>query len=106
MQDFDPVNRYDLEYTDTFGGEANYCWVKRRVLTLSLADGDDAKARKRYDARVKREAKAAMGLTGIRGEWNNTGGDLEFRPRNMCTVLFVSWHDCGAHSRCDHGHAD
>ena len=24
----------DCEYTDTFGGEANYCWIKRETLTL------------------------------------------------------------------------
>jgi hypothetical protein len=23
----------EVEYTDTFGGEANYCWVKRETLT-------------------------------------------------------------------------
>ena len=24
----------DVEYTDTFGGEANYCWVDRKQLEL------------------------------------------------------------------------
>lgn len=95
------MHRYDLEYTDTFGGEANYCWVNRRGLTVSDPDGDDAKARKRYLARVKREAKAAMNLTGVRGSWSDYGDTMEFRPRNMCTVLFVTWHDCGV-SNCDH----
>ena len=102
MLDFEPVNRFDVEYTDTFGGEANYCWVKRRTIALSLCDGDDAAARRRYEARIKREAKAAMGLTGVRGEWSCVGEDYEFRPRGMCTVLFVAWHDCGAHAKCDH----
>jgi hypothetical protein len=104
MLDFEPVNHYDLEYTDTFGGEANYCWVKRRCLTLSLADGEGHAARKRYDARIKREAKRAMGLTGVRGAWSDMAEGFEFRPRDMCTILFVSWHDCGAHAECDGGH--
>lgn len=91
MLDFEPTNTYVLEYTDTFGGEANYCWVKRRVLTLSPANGDDAKARKRYSARVRRGAKRAIGLTGVRGEWTDYGDMMEFRPRNLCTVLFVTW---------------
>lgn len=105
MLDFEPVNRYDLEYTDTFGGAANYCWVRRRTLTLPLSNAEGAKARKAYDARIKREAKAAIGLTGIRGEWSDLGDGFEFRPRGMCTVLFVSWHDCAASARCDAGHS-
>jgi hypothetical protein len=87
------MHRYQLEYTDTFSGEANYSWVTRRGLTVSDPDGDNAAARKRYLARVKREAKAAVGLTGIRGEWSEYGDTMEFRPRGMCRILFVNW-DC------------
>lgn len=85
------MHRYEIEYTDTFGGEANYAWVQRRGLTVSEPDGDDAASRRRYLARVKREAKAAMGLTGIRGEWCEYGDTMEFRPRGMCRVIFVTW---------------
>ena len=28
------MNKYDVEYTDTFAGESNYCWVKRAVITM------------------------------------------------------------------------
>ena len=58
---------YDIEYTDTFGGEANYCWVKR--------------------------AKAKMGLTGVRGKRFDHGDMIEFRPYRSCTVLFVTYRD-------------
>lgn len=27
-------NTYDVEYTDTFSGEANYTWVKRAAVTM------------------------------------------------------------------------
>ena len=72
---------YSVEYTDTFGGEANYCWVKR-----ARVDGPN-------DAAVKRAAKAAMGLTGVRGTWDSYGDAFTFHPRGSCTVLFVQWDD-------------
>ena len=87
------MHRYQLEYTDTFAGEANYSWVTRRGLTVSEPQGEGAKARKEYDRRVKREAKAAVSLTGIRGQWSEYGDTMEFRPSGMCRVLFVTF-DC------------
>jgi len=32
-------NRYFIEMTDTFGGEANYCWVNRFIVTASSHRG-------------------------------------------------------------------
>jgi len=32
-------NRYIVEMTDTFGGEANYCWVRRFIVTASTHRG-------------------------------------------------------------------
>ncbi|MFM7009051.1 MAG: hypothetical protein ACKO0Z_06910 [Betaproteobacteria bacterium] len=84
-------NRYQVELTDTFGGEANYSWVKRRAIRLPLANAEGAAARRAYDAKIKREAKAAVGLTGIRGQWTDFGDGFEFRPRGMCQVLFVNY---------------
>ena len=26
--------KFDVEYTDTFNGEANYCWVDRATVTM------------------------------------------------------------------------
>jgi len=28
------MNSYQIEYTDTFGGQANYCWVKRAKIHM------------------------------------------------------------------------
>lgn len=28
------MNIYEYEYTDTFAGEANYCWVKRGKVAM------------------------------------------------------------------------
>lgn len=81
-------NVYEYEYTDTFGGEANYCWVKRG--SIAACESENGRATTR-DA--KRKAKAAVGLSGIRGEWSEYGDTLEFRPRGMCSVLFVEWRE-------------
>ena len=70
----------DVEYTDTFGGEANYCWVKRETLTLPVGISDRA---------IMRRAKAAMGLTGCRGRVDNYGDGFRFVPSRSCTVMFV-----------------
>ncbi len=28
------MNTYRIEYTDTFGGQANYSWVKRKTVSM------------------------------------------------------------------------
>lgn len=94
-----PVTYYDVEYTDTFGGEANYCWIKRHCIEVKQTLDMD---QKKVDAKVKRMAKAAVGLNGAAGEWTDYGGQLEFRPSGMATILLVNWHDCSAHANCDH----
>lgn len=66
------------EYTDTFGGEANYSWVHRVTLPAYLSD-----------RQAMRRAKAVMGLTGLRGRTYNSGDVIEFRPYGHNTVLFI-----------------
>ena len=72
---------YDVEYTDTFGGEANYCWVQRA--TISVPENASRSL-------VMRRAKAAVGLSGLRGWSDFSGGYGEFRPFRMCTVMFIT----------------
>ena len=71
----------DLEYTDTFGGQANYCWVKRETLELPETISDLA---------LVRRCKMALGLNGIRGIMTNHGDQWEFRPHNASTVAFFT----------------
>ena len=73
--------KLEIEYTDTFGGEANYSWCRRREITLP----DDA-----TDAQIKRAAKQALKLSGIRGKWEKIDDDLVFRPSGIHTILFIS----------------
>lgn len=73
--------KYNVELTDTFAGEANYCWVKR----ASFEAPADAR-----NATLMRKAKALVGMSGVRGVTTSTGDDIEFRPYGMAQVMFVS----------------
>ncbi len=92
------TNKYDVELTDTFAGEANYCWVKRDTVTMPELthygyDGGTnyAKANKVYQRELSKRAKAAMGLTGVRGRMFHYGDMSEFRPYGLLQVMFITW---------------
>ena len=80
---------YAVEYTDTFGGEANYSWVRRAVVAAPSPHFTSLG----HKRAVMRRAKAAVGLTGVRGVTHDMDDGYEFRPFGMCTVMFVSWRD-------------
>ena len=89
--------QYDVEYTDTFGGEANYCWVKRVTvmmpeLTHYGYDGGTnyCKANKVYQRELMKKAKAALGLTGLRGKVESYGDMIRFEPYGYATVMFIT----------------
>jgi hypothetical protein len=73
---------WNVEYTDTYGGEANYCWVNRQ---------DIETPRNAKQALIMRRAKASVGLTGARGRTYWHGDSGEFRPYRSCTVMFVTF---------------
>jgi len=73
--------KYNVEYTDTFGGEANYSWVKRATIEVPEFTTQSL---------VMRRAKAAMGLTGVRGRVEDYAEHWKFKPYNSCTVMFVT----------------
>lgn len=92
---------YEIEYTDTFGGEANYSWVRRAEVTMPELthyryDGmyGYTKANKIANRELMKAAKAEMGLTGVRGRTYHHGDMSEFRPYGSCTVLFITYKDC------------
>lgn len=95
-------NSYNVEYTDTFGGEANYSWVKRFTVTMPELthygyDGGATyvKANKIAERELMRRAKAGAGLTGVRGVTSWHGDQGEFRPYGIATVLFITYADAG-----------
>lgn len=86
---------YDVEWTDTFGGEANYSWVRRAVIEhTDFALYHDSKKGNDQRRQIMRKAKRAVGITGLRGRTHECGGGvIEFRPYRMCAVMFVTWRD-------------
>lgn len=74
--------KYNIEVTDTFGGEANYSWVQR--YTLDLLDTVSNYA-------LVRRAKREIGWSGKRCLSVNYGNMIEVRPYGECMVAFVTW---------------
>ena len=66
---------YFIEMTDTFGGEANYCWVNRFIVSASSPRG----AMRRVCTRT---GDSVRGVGGDR--WDSTRG---------CVCYFVEWVD-------------
>lgn len=95
---------YETELTDTFGGEANYSWVKRGTIAVpewdrfSDWDGNGRREPRGYQAYVMREAKRKAGLTGVRGRTYAMGDGYEFRPYGMNVVLFVSYKEAAVYA--------
>lgn len=73
-----------VEVTDTYGGEANYSWVKRFEQWIPKYVSD------RECVRV---AKKLSGFTGHPCVTENFGGKTGFtlHPRNLCQIIFVNF---------------
>ena len=78
---------YEVEHTDTFGGEANYCWVRRYEIN---ARGKTPKGER---LSLVRQAKALCGLSGVRAKTSVYDDTLEIRPNGICQVIFITWID-------------
>ena len=77
-----------LEVTDTFGGEANYCWVSRKEIQFA---GEEPSRR-----RIFRELRELAGWpVSIRLTVHDFGDQWEVRPRGLLQVAFVDfdWAD-------------
>lgn len=70
--------RYEM--TDTFGGEANYSWVRRGEVELPKGASD---------LMLVRRVKKALGLEGVRCRKVNFGEIIELRPVGACVVIFI-----------------
>lgn len=73
-----------IEYTDTFGGEANYCWCRRWFCKEDLTD-----------AQAIRLAKALADLTGHPCRKVEMGDTVALYPRDICQVVFVGYSESG-----------
>lgn len=75
---------WDIEITDTFGGESNYSWVKNYSIPYESVKTRQA---------LMRKAKSLAGWTGIRSEVTDFGDMIEVRPRNLCQIMFITYKD-------------
>lgn len=74
--------KIDIEYTDTFSGEAKYSWVKRKTVEMP----ENATNRM-----ILRRAKKEMQLSGMQGVTSISGDMISFKPYRSCTILFVTF---------------
>lgn len=88
---------FDVEMTDLLGGEANYSWVRREVITVPElihygynGGANYEAANKRQMRAVMRRAKAALGITGWRGVTHDLGDTIEFRPSGGSRIVFIT----------------
>lgn len=94
------MHTYDVEMTDTYAGEANYAWVRRAKVTMPELthygyDGSTnyVAANRVFTRELMRKAKAAMQITGAKGQ-RETWGDTEvLRLRGAGIIMFVSHCD-------------
>ena len=71
---------YQIEITDTFGGEANYSWVRRHSIEAPAEITDLA---------LVRRAKRKADWSGVRCKVSKYADTIEIRPVGMCCVLFI-----------------
>lgn len=72
---------WDIEVTDTFGGQPNYSWVERSKLRVP----DDIS-----DLALVRRIKAVTGYSGIRGRATVMGDSVLIRFPARCVVIFAN----------------
>lgn len=72
-----------LEHIYTFGGEANYCWVRRAYMA-------NPPEKRRT---LVRKIKAWAGFTGHPCAVSEYGDTIEIRPRGVCHVIFATYSE-------------
>jgi hypothetical protein len=71
----------NFEITDTFGGEANYSWVRRATFQFKSNITEKALIRK---------AKKWAELSGVRCDVDNYGEMISIKPKDRAWVVFIT----------------
>lgn len=85
------MEKFLVELTDTFAGEANYSWCKREIVTMP--DRSHYRDSASFQRELMRRAKKAVGMTGTKGVVSRSGDFVEFRPYRLCMVMFILEHE-------------
>lgn len=81
-----------FEITDTFGGDANYSWVKRGKVECEPGENYSDRA-------AVRRVKKAIGWTGAKCETASDGADgLILRPAGVAQICFITFYPHGSAS--------
>ena len=72
------MNTYQIEVTDTFGGDANYCWVRRYTFKAKSIRGSIQKL-------AKEEGKGR--IKDYESGWDHARYNL----KGACICCFVDW---------------
>lgn len=72
---------FQVEMTDTFGGEANYSWVKR----ASFNYADDVS-----DLALVRRVKRWAGISRLKCTVDNFGDMIAIKPVRSPVVVFIN----------------
>ena len=75
------AEKFEIEVTDTFGGEANYAWVRRAAVELP--------ARVTNRALIKATRQLAGWPVTVRVTVSPRGDGWEVRPTGLNQVAFV-----------------
>ena len=75
------TEKFNIEVTDTFGGEANYCWVRRTAVELPAYPTNRALA--------KAVRELADWPVSVRITITHQGDGWEVRPAGLCQVAYV-----------------
>lgn len=70
----------EAEYTDTFGGEANYCWVRRATFDMPVGA---------TDRQIMQRIRSELNIEGLRGRWETLGDEWRLRPYRCATIAMA-----------------
>ena len=73
------MNNFEIEMTDTYGGDANYCWVKRYRIPAKTIRGAINKLARKYGS-------------GWRFEWSD-GQTARYNLTGAAICCFVSYSE-------------
>lgn len=73
------MHTYSIEVTDTYGGEANYCWVRRYTVKARSIRGA-------ANAMARREG------TGWRADYND-GNEARYNLSGACICALITCED-------------
>jgi len=74
--------KYDYEMTDTYGGEANYCWARRGTVEASSWRGAIIKAKREVGWLPRRHRKTMY-----------CGDMVRIDAKGAPICMFIIWHD-------------